>query len=324
MQFKSKFLAVAALLAAAFVSVAQSQQYPVKPIRAISPFPPGGVTDKVLRPLTLELGKRFEQPVVLEVRPGADTIIGAEACAKSPGDGYTFCMLPIDALVLNPFLFKKLPYDANNDFEPVINVFYVIEALVVHPSLGVDTLAQLIDLAKSRPGVLNYASPASFVTLFMEDYKRTAKIDIRQIPYKGGAPAVTAVIAGEVQVAYFALSNVVGMLKSGRVKALAIDSPVRSPLLPDVLTFRESGYVGGVPLRAWFGIVAPKGTPGAVVTRLNAEIAKIAGTPQFLDPFIHGQGLEPILKTPEDFARQLNEDRKTAERLIRQAGLQAQ
>lgn len=128
----------------------------------------------------------------------------------------------------------------------------------------------------------------------------------------------------EFQVAYFALSNVIGMLKSGRVKALAIDSPVRSPMLPEIPTFRESGSVGGVPLRAWFGIVAPKGTPAAIIARLNAEITKIAGAPQFADPFLHGQELEPILKSPEDFARQLSEDRKTAARLIRQAGLQAQ
>lgn len=301
---------------------AVAQQYPSKPIRAILPFTPGGLSDVVLRALSVDLTKSMGQPIVVENRGGAGTMIGAEACAKSAADGHTICMLAVETLSIAPYVFKKVPIDPAKDFEPIINLFFLTAGFTVNPSLGVNTLQEFIALAKSKPGGMNYGSTAYNVAIFMAEFNKINGTDIRYIAYKGGGEAVNALLGNHVQALYFGIGNLVGHLKSGKLKALAVDGTSRSPLFPDVPTLAESGF-RGAPLRAWFGILGPAGIPKPIVARLNAEIARAAGVPAFRDKHLTALGLEPVLDSPEHFAQYLREDRQKGERLVKQAGITA-
>jgi tripartite-type tricarboxylate transporter receptor subunit TctC len=307
----------------AHVPAAHAQDYPAKPIRAILPLGPGGLGDTVMRALGQELGKSFGQSVVVENRPGANTMIGGQACATAPADGHTICMLPVDTLSYGPHLYRNVPFNPATAFQPVTNLFFLTEVMSVNPSLNVNTMKELVELSKTRPGGLNYASPANGVVLFMEKFKRDTGAKFNMVPYRGGGDAVNAVLSGEAPVGFFGMGNSIPNLTSGKLKALAVDSPQRSPLLPDVPTFTEAGYTG-VLNRAWFGIFVPAGTPQPIVAKLNAEIARIVRVPEFTQKYFTGLGLEPALNTPEEFARFIEEDRVRAAELVKISGLQPQ
>ena len=313
---------ICALLAALACGLpeAAAQQYPTKPIRGIAPMAPGGFGDILLRAIGAELAKSLGQPFVVENRGGANTVLAGDACAKAAADGHTLCMLTIDTLSFNPFLYKKLPYDAEQDFEPIIHLVYLTEGLMVNPSLKLNTLAELIALARAKPGSLNYGSISNNMVLFMETFTRGTGTDIRTIPYKGPAEAVKALLAGEVQVGVFGIGNLIGHLKSGKIKLLAVDGSSRSVLFPEVPTLEEAGY-RGVPIRIWLGIVGPAGTPKPIVAKLNAEIARIAGEAAFKERYITAQGLEAVLDSPAHFAQFLKDDRQRAEKLVRGSSL---
>jgi len=317
----------ALLLFAAFAGVhapaALAQDYPTKPIRAIMPLSAGGLGDTVLRAIGQELGKAWGQTVVVENRPGASTMLGGQACATAPADGHTICMLAVDTLSYGPHLFKNVPFNPAGSFEPITNVMFLTEVMTVNPSLAVSSLKQLIELSKARPNGLNYASPANGVTLFMEKFKRDTGANFNMVPYRGGADAVTAVLGGDVPVGFFGMGNSVPNLTSGRLKALAVDSRARSPLLPNVPTFAEAGY-SGVANRAWFGMFAPAGTPKPIIGKLHAEITRIVGDAEFQKKYLIALGLEPALNTPEEFAKFLEEDRVRAAELVKISGLQPQ
>jgi tripartite-type tricarboxylate transporter receptor subunit TctC len=314
-------IGLAALAALGLAQGALAQQaWPSKPIRAILPYTPGGLADVVLRALGAEMSKNVGQPMLVENRGGASTMIGAEACAKSAPDGYTFCMVSVDTTSITPFAMKKAPIDPRKDFDAVTNVFFLTTGFTVNPSLGVNTLQEFIALAKAKPGTMNYGSTANNVQLFMNEFNRVNGTDVRYIPYKGGAEAVTALLGSQVQALYFGIGNLVGHLKSGKLKVLAVDGAGRSPLFPAVPTLAESGY-RGLALRGWFGILVPAGVPKPVIARLNAEIVKIAGAPAFVEKHLSSLGLEPVLDSPEHFTAFLREDIDKGEKLVRQAGL---
>jgi len=314
--------AVAVVAAWALAPAIFGQSWPVKPVRAILPYTPGGLGDVVLRGIGAEISKGLGQPVLVENRGGASTMIGAEACAKGAPDGYTMCMVSVDTMSITPFTMKKPPIDPRKDFDAVTNVFFLTTGFTVNPALGVNTLQEFIALARAKPGSMNYGSTANNVQLFMDEFNRVNGTDIRYIPYKGGADAVNALLGNQVQTLYFGIGNLVGQVKSGKLKLLAVDSTVRSPLFPDVPTLAESGY-RGLALRGWFGILVPVGTPKPVVARLNAEIVKGAGAPAFVEKHLASLGLEPILDSPDHFAAFLREDIAKGEKLVKQAGLTA-
>jgi tripartite-type tricarboxylate transporter receptor subunit TctC len=316
-------LLIAAGLACATAPAAVAQDYPAKPIRAILPLSAGGLGDTVMRALAQELGKTWGQSVVVENRPGAATMIGGQACATAPADGYTICMLAVDTLSYGPHLFNNVPFNPDTAFQPITNVFFLTEVMSVNPSLNVNSMKELVELSKTRPNGLNYASPANGVTLFMEKFKKDTGAKFNMVPYRGGGDAVNAVLSGEAPVGFFGMGNSVPNLTSGKLKALAVDSPERSPLLPNVPTFAEAGYAG-VLNRAWFGMFAPGATPKPIVAKLHAEITRIVRQPEFTQKYLTGLGLEPALNTPEEFAKFLAEDRVRAAELVKISGMQKQ
>jgi tripartite-type tricarboxylate transporter receptor subunit TctC len=311
---------VFALLLWAAVGSALAQAWPAKPLRAILPYTPGGLADVVLRALSADMGKNIGQPMVVENRGGASTMIGAEACAKAAPDGYTLCLVAVDTTSITPFTMRKAPIDPRRDFEPITNLFFIKVGLTVNPSSGVNTLQDFIALAKSKPGGVNYGSTANNVRLFMDEFNRVNGTDVRFVNYKGGGEAVAALLGSQIEALYFGIGNLVGHLKSGKLKTIVVDGTTRSPLLPDVPTLAELGYKGR-SLRGWFGFLAPAGTPKPIVARLNAEIARVEGQQAFIEKHLSALGLEPALNSPEQFAQYLKEDIDKGEALVKQAGL---
>ena len=301
---------------------AGAQSYPSRAVRAIIPFAPGGAGDIALRGLATELSGLLGQPVPVENRPGANTAIGADACAKAAPDGHTLCLLPIDAISLNPFLFLKLAYDPVRDLAPVVPVFSNVNGFMVNSALKVNTLGELIDMAKTKPRTMNYGSPASFVRIFMEGFNAVAGTDFQHIPYKGGGDVATALLTGEIQVSFISIANVVGLVKGGKLRILAVDSNTRSPIAPEAPTLAESGFKG-FPFRAWYGIFVPAATSSAIIARLHTDVAQAAGSQKFRETVLVARGLEPMPPmSTQEFASFLKEDRVRAEKLVRQSGIQ--
>jgi len=301
---------------------ANAQDYPQRPVRAITALSAGGTSDVFMRVLGDRFQKRTGQPIVVENRPGGALNIGGQACADAPPDGYTICLLPVETLAYNQFLFKKLSYDANA-FVPITNVFFVTAVLIVNASLNVRSLDDLAALSKAKPGTLSYMSPAVPLAFFIETWRRQSGADIVRVPYKGGADAANAIMAGSTPVAFSGLANFVPHIRAGTMSALAVDTDKRSPLLPDVPTLREIGYTGPLT-QAYFGLVAPAGTPKAIVAKLREIVVAIASDPAFAEKNMLSLGLIPILDTPDDFARYLADNRATAARIVKESGLEAQ
>ena len=295
------------------------EAYPNKPIRIIVPFPPGGGTDIVSRHVAAKLSESWKVPVVVDNRAGGNTLIGAEAAAKSAPDGYTL-FVPIDStLAMNQSLYTKLPYDPINSFTPITLAIHMPMVLAVHPSVEANSVKDLIALAKAKGGQLAYAHGALPAQVAGEVFKSSAKVDMLAVPYKGGAPAMTDVVGGTVPVIFDALGPAMQFLKSGKVRPLAVTSRQRSPLLPDVPTLGEAG-VEGVDLVTWIGFVAPAGTDKAIVSKLNREIVRILNLPETKER-LTGIGMEVVASTPEQFAQTIKDDAVKFGRIIKSAGI---
>lgn len=299
-----------------------AQEWPAKPVRAITALSAGGTSDVFMRVVGEQFQKKTGQPIVVENRPGGAFNIAGQACGDSAPDGYTICLLPVETLAYNQFMFRKLSYDPKS-FEPVMNAFFVTAGLVVNASLGVKTLPDLAAASKAKPNTLSYMSPAVPLAYFMEQWKKESGADIVKVPYRGGADAANAILGGSTPVAFSGIANFIPHIRSGAMNALAVDTPERSPLLPEVRTLRELGYKG--PLTpAYFGIVAPKGTPKPVIDKLRALIFEIASDKAFVERNMTNLGLIPVLDTPAEFAAYLKDNWKLAEEIVKQSGLEPQ
>ncbi len=272
-------LALAAFAAGS--ATAQPAVYPTKPIRLVVPFTPGGSTDILARAIGQELAKAWGQSVIVDNVPGAGGAIGADKVAKAAPDGYTLLMGHIGTLAVNPSLYPKLPYNPVKDFSPVAWVARVPNVLVVHPAVPAKNVQELVALAKAKPGQLNYGSGGngSAANLATEYFKLQTGVAIVHIPYKGTAPAVTDLIGGQIQVLFTGAPAVIGHIKSGQLRALAVSSPKRLDALPELPTVAESGYKD-FEADQWYGVVAPAGTPREVVNKLNAQINLALNTPE--------------------------------------------
>jgi tripartite-type tricarboxylate transporter receptor subunit TctC len=311
---------VASLIAciiASWPSVGRAQTYPNHPIKMIVSIAAGSVTDVIMRNAAAQLQERLGQPIVIENLGGASGIVGGQTCAQAAPDGYTICVIYHSTMSYNPLLFSNLPYNADTDFVPITRLFWLVEGMFVPTSLKVNSVAELKALAQSKPNGLNYATlgEGSFPDLFLRWLNNQWNTQIVGIPYKGGGPAAQAIAANEVQMTRFGVGNFMGLIQGGRAKALAVTSAQRSPLLPDVPTFAEVGW-GGYPGQGWWGLAAPKGTPRAIVDKLNAAFVKLFTEPQFT-AFLDKNAVVSATTTPEGFAEFLKQDRKAAEILIK-------
>lgn len=278
------------------------QNYPVKPVRLIVPYPPGGPTDLVGRSVGQKLTEAWGQQIIVENRAGAASAVGTEVAARAPADGYTLLLGTSAGFSINPALGGKLPYDPERDFAPITLLVINPQILVVHPSMPVHSVKMLVALAKSRPGQINYASVgnASPQHLGMEMLKSMTGINMVHVPYKGTAPAVTDILAGNVSLMFNSMPSVLQQHQAGRLRGIAVGSAKRSPAAPDIPTVAESG-LPGFEYVTWYGLFAPAGTPREIVGRLNAQVVKILADPELSKRFA-GQGAEPQGTTSEQLA----------------------
>jgi tripartite-type tricarboxylate transporter receptor subunit TctC len=298
-----------------------AQQYPSKPIRLMVPFPPGGSTDIVARIVAQKLGTQLGQQLVIENRGGAGGTIGTAVVAKAPADGYTLVVGTTSTHVVAPSVYQKLEYDPVKDFAPVSLMAVTPYLLVVNPGVPAKSVKELVELMKSQPGKLNYASAGvgSTTHLAMEMLKGASNTYALHIPYNGNGPAGTAVIAGQVEILFGSLPAVLPHAKSGKVRALAVGTPKRSPSLPEVPTVSESGYPG-FDASLWLAIMAPAGTPAPVIERLNREvIAAVSSkdTAELLDK----NGAEPLSSTPAELAAMIKDGVVKYAKVVKDAGV---
>jgi tripartite-type tricarboxylate transporter receptor subunit TctC len=304
-------------------SVAIAGEYPDKPIRVIVPYPPGGFNDTLARTLGQKLADKWKQPVIVDNRPGGGTTIGTNLAAKSAPDGYTMLIVSF-AFAVNPALYASLPYDTAKDFSPIVLAASTPNLLVVNPGLPVNSVRELIALARSKPGQLNYASAGNGSSnhLSMELFKSLAGVDIVHIPYKGSAPAVTDLIGGQVDVMFDNVPNVLAQVRAGKLRGIAVTSRERSPFVRELPTMAESG-VPGFDVSVWFGVVAPAGTPQPVVAKLNAEINGILKLPEIRQAF-NSQGVEPAGGTPAEFFSHLAAQTTKWTKVVKDSGAKAE
>ena len=295
------FIPVLVLLALA--PGAGAQNYPAKPIRLIVPYAAGGDTDIVARLITPKLSEALGQQVVVDNRPGAGSLIGTEALLRAPADGYTLAMGTISSLAVLPVTKSNVPYDPVRDIAPIVLVTTVPYVLVVHPSVPARSVADLAKLARSRPGELSYGTPgiATGIHLTAEYFSAVAGIKLVHVPYKGGAPSVIDLVAGNISMVFSTFSTTGQHLKSGRLRGLAVAAGARAKDFPAVPTMSESGY-RGFEASTWHGVVARSGTPRSLVTRLNAEIVRIANTDDVRSALVSA-GFDVAAGPVEDFER---------------------
>jgi tripartite-type tricarboxylate transporter receptor subunit TctC len=310
------------LLAALAPAGACAQNYPTKPVRLVVGFTPGGGVDINARMLAPELGKAFGQQFIVDNRPGAGTNIANELVAKSPPDGYTL-LVNTAAVVINMSLYRKVNFDAIKDFAPISIFSQSPNILVVHPSLPVKNIRDLVTLAKSKPGAMNFSSAGSGTTQHLtgELFKLRTGTNIVHIPYKGSAPSLTALLGGEVEMTFANIPAISSHVKSKRLRALANAGTKRSDQMPEVPTLKESG-IGGVEVVVWYGVLAPAGTPREIVGALSAAMAKAARAPEVRQRLLD-QGAEPVGNSPEEFAKLLREELTRWSEVVKVSGAKA-
>jgi len=316
-------LAFIAAAAVALPTGAQSQDYPTRPIRAITTTSAGGLSDLFMRALGEELRVRLGQPLIVDNRPGGAMNVGTRGCAESPPDGYTICITNADAMAYNQFLFKNMPFNPETALQPITNAFHLIHMLVVNSNLGVKNVDELVALSKAKAGTLSYVAPGPPLVLYMETLRKQRGADWVRVPFRGGGDTVNAILGGSTPIALFGEGNVIGHIRAGTMTPLVMMNNVRSPNFPNVPLLEETGY-SGAPSRSWYGLFAPAGTPRAIIDRLNKEIRAIVGQPEFTAKHLTARSLVPALNSPEEFAADIVRDRVQAKQVVQDAGLTPQ
>lgn len=324
MTFHRVIVALTTCLVAAVVDSAWGQTaYPVKPIRMIAPFPPGAVVDTLCRTLASPLGELLGQLVIVENRPGASGNIGMDAVAKAPADGYTIGMGAIVTHAINPSIYAKMPFDPVRDFAPITFVASNVNVLVVHPSVPVRNVQQLISFAKSNPGKLSFGSAGIGTSQHLagELFKQFTRIEMTHIPYKGAGPAVIDLLGGQIPLMFVDISASLEYIRSGKLRALGVTTRERSPLL-DVPTVIEQG-IPDFDVNAWFGLFAPARTPREIVVRLHTESTKALRLPAIRER-LQSVGLTPAPNTPEEFAKFILSERDRWAKVVKAANIRAE
>jgi len=314
---------LAACLLLGTVAPATAQDWPTHPVKVITTTSAGGLSDIFMRALGEELRVKWGQPLIIENRPGGSMNLGTRACADSAPDGYTICITNADAMLYNQFLFKHLPFNPETSLQPVNNAFHLIHMLVVNAKLGVNSVDELCALSKAKAGTLSYLAPGAPLVLYMETLKKEKGCDWVRVPFKGGGEAVNAIMSGSTPIGLFGEGNVIGQIQAGQMTPLVMMNNIRSPNFPKVPLLTEVGY-SGPPSRSWYGIFAPAGTPMAVVNRMSQDIGEIVNRPEFRDRHLTARSLVPAANTPEQFAEEMKRERVVAEKVVKDAGFEAQ
>jgi tripartite-type tricarboxylate transporter receptor subunit TctC len=300
-------------------SLSAADDYPSRPIRAIASQGPGGLSDLFMRAVGDQMGQAFGTSIVVEDRVGAEGTIGAKACADSAPDGYTICILPDQAFVTNPFL-PGADFDPMNSLTPVARPYYLTQMFAINASLGVKSFPELAALVKSKPGTFNYTAASLSKVAFMEEFNKKNGTDIVRVPFKGGGDAVNSMLNGTAQIAIFGIGNLISFIRDGKIAGLAIDGDTRSPLAPEIPTFKEAGYNDHIA-PTFFGIFAPTGTPQPIIDKLNKTIVAVESNSDFQQKFLINRGLSPVLESPEQFAKELPADRAEGLAVVKASGL---
>jgi tripartite-type tricarboxylate transporter receptor subunit TctC len=311
-----------AALAATLVlssAVANADDWPNHPIRAVTSQGPGGLSDIFMRGLADQLGPALNATIVVENRVGAAGTIGARTCGDAPPDGYTFCILPDTALVYNPVIYPGSGFDPKTRLAPITRLYNLTQVLALTAALNVKSFDDMIKYTKAHPKTMNYMAPSLAKVAFMNELNKKNGTDFVRVPFKGGGDAVNAMLSNTTQVAMFGIGNLASLIKAGKIVGLAVDSDKRDPLVPEIPTFKEIGHP--VEGTTFFGLFAPTGTPKPIIDRLYNETKKIVSNPEFQKKFMVGRGLASVLSTPEEFEKDLVKEREVALRIIKDSGL---
>ncbi len=317
-----RILAAAAMAAALFTTQASADDYPNRPIRVFTTSSAGGISDIFMRVLNDAMQKSLGQPLIIENKPGGAGNIAGRACQDAKPDGYTICIINADTMIYNEFLFKKIPFEPEK-LVPIVNLFHLIQVLVVNSNLGAKTVEQLIAVSKAKPGTLNYLTASIPCVVYMDSLKRDRGADWVRVPFRGGGEAVTAILSGTTPIGLFGLGNIISQIKANKMTALALVNNIRTPLLPDVPTLADLGYKGA-PSETWYGLFAPPGTPKAIVDRLNAEVWRVFQDKDFVEKYVISRGQVPAAGTPAEFAKTVTEGRAAAKEVVQESGLPPQ
>ena len=316
-------LAAVALGAALITTQALADNYPIRPVRVFTTSSAGGISDIFMRALNEKMQPYLGQPLIIENKPGGAGNIAARFCQEAPPDGYTICIINADTMIYNQFLYKQVPFDPEKGLIPIVNLFHLIQVLVVNSSLNVKTVDELVAASKSKPGTLNYLTASIPCVVYMDTLKKERGADWIRVPFKGGGEAVTAILSGTTPIGLFGLGNVQAHLKTGKITALALVNNIRTPQLPDVPTLADLGY-RGAPSQTWYGLFAPSGTPKPIIDRLNAEVRRAFEDKDFVDKFVITRGQVPAINSPEEFAKEIVTDRVDANEVVKVSGMEPQ
>jgi tripartite-type tricarboxylate transporter receptor subunit TctC len=318
-QFLLRPIMIAATAYFSWCAVASAQDYPTRPVKIVIPLGAGGGGDVFTRGLAEQLQKALGQPFIVENRPGGGQNIGSRACAEAAPDGYTICVLSTEPIIYNQFQYKNLPYNPEKDFSPIRLLFLNSLAFVVNPSLDVKTFPELIALAKAKPGTLSYGTFSFPFMQFMDKFNKQEGTDIVRVPFRSGGEAATAVLAGTTPIAILALSDMIPLLQSGRIRAVAIMGDARTPLLPDVPILSEIRPQDRYP-PPWFGLFAPAGTPLPIMTKLANAANRIINDPAFHKRMFTDRGVEASDTQLDQFGDFIREYRKIGEQIFKDSG----
>jgi tripartite-type tricarboxylate transporter receptor subunit TctC len=310
--------AMLAFMLTAFGAAAQDN-WPNRPIRALTTTSPGGISDVFMRALAEKLEPVLGKSIIIENRPGGMQMVGARACEDAEPNGYTICIINADPMIYNQFLIKGMSFDPDK-LQPITKLFDLLHGLVVNSDLKVKNVDELVALSKGRPGTLSYLTPGAPMVLYMETLKKERGADWVRVPFKGGGEAVNAILSGTTPIGLFGEGNVIGQIRAGTMTELVMMNNIHSPNFPATPTLEESGY-HGPPSRGWYGLFAPAGTPRPIVDRIAKEVAAIVADPAFAQTQLKDRSLVGATDTPDEFAKQIAADRVVAEQVVKAAGM---
>lgn len=318
-----KRILAAAALAALTTTQVFGDDYPNRPIRVYTTSSAGGISDIFLRALNEKMQPHLGHPLIIENKPGGAGNIAARLCQEAPPDGYTICIINADTIVYNQFLYRSVPFDPDKGLAPIVNLFHLIQVLVVNSSLNVKNVDELVALSKQKPGTLNYLTASIPCVVYMDSLKHDKGADWVRVPFRGGGEAVTAILGGTTPIGLFGLGNVQAHINAGKMTALALVNNIRTPQLPKVPTLADLGYTGA-PSQTWYGLFAPAGTPQPIINKLNAEVRRAFEDKDFVDKFVITRGQVPAIGSPEEFAKEIATDRAGAKEVVKLSGMEPQ